>query len=130
MSSLPPSAAASDLQRRLSTFIPDLAAANDELEVERAAGTLGDRNIEDVDEQSYIEMNLGLGVLEEKRHSESGSETSDDNRSLEGENEGDEAAMASREGEGLRNGEAETDVLGKLLRRKKSKVDIQVVDAG
>ncbi|KAE9973210.1 hypothetical protein EG327_009241 [Venturia inaequalis] len=56
------------LLQRLKTFIPELAAANQELDRERLDGTIERRNIERVDEGdgTFIELDLGLGVLEEK----------------------------------------------------------------
>ncbi|KAL8770859.1 MAG: hypothetical protein Q9209_003510 [Squamulea sp. 1 TL-2023] len=68
---------ASTLQSRLSTFLPAIHASNAQLERERLAGTLDERNIanlipptdgeaSDDERKPYIEMNLGLGVLEEK----------------------------------------------------------------
>ena len=48
-----------DLGARLKRFLPQLAAANQELEICRAAGTLKERNLEVVDEEAgkeYIEM--------------------------------------------------------------------------
>jgi len=128
----PPSATTSDLHQRLSTFLPNLAAANDELEVERAAGRLGERNIETVDDDEYIEMSLGLGVLEEKGLNWEGSgSNNDDDGSLGGDDLSDEEGDVDGGGEqGLRGTRGETDVFGKLLRRKKSKVKIQVIDAG
>ncbi|KAF8539281.1 hypothetical protein BDD12DRAFT_805509 [Trichophaea hybrida] len=62
---LPPS---SDLLSRLNSFLPQLSTANASLEAEiAAAGNADTKNIEHVsdDEEQYIEMNLGLGVLEE-----------------------------------------------------------------
>lgn len=57
--------------------------ANDVLEREREAGTLAERGIENIkdEEGKYIEMDLGLGVLEERGGSgfeSDGSETEDD----------------------------------------------------
>lgn len=56
------------LLQRLKTFLPALEAANQELEKEKKDGTIERRNIERVEEGegSYIELDLGLGVLEEK----------------------------------------------------------------
>ncbi|GFN18942.1 NOPCHAP1/New4 family protein [Aspergillus tubingensis] len=68
-----------DLLSRLSAFLPQMKTANEKLEQEIAAGRAkdvqleidGDDDDEDEDEdmegKRYIEMNLGLGVLEEKR---------------------------------------------------------------
>ncbi|KAL4978354.1 hypothetical protein BDW66DRAFT_18575 [Aspergillus desertorum] len=63
------------LLSRLSAFLPQMKSANEDLEREIAAGRGKDIRLDDdVDEESdrqregqYIEMNLGLGVLEEKR---------------------------------------------------------------
>ena len=66
---LHPLAQPSTLKSRLTSFLPALKKANDTLEHEREAGTLEQRNIENVEdeeEKGYIEMDLGLGVLEEK----------------------------------------------------------------
>lgn len=86
-------------------------AANQRLEVERAEGKLADRDIENVreDEGGYIEMDLGLGVLEEK-----GKEILAIEAKAEG---GDEE---SSQGE-------ERDVLGRLMGRRREKPAIQIV---
>jgi hypothetical protein len=60
-----------DLLEKIRSFLPELEEANEQLEKERAAGTLDERNIEVYDEDGqHIEMNLGLGVLEEKVESQ------------------------------------------------------------
>lgn len=122
----------SDLHQRLSTFLPNLAAANHELEVERVAGTLGERSIETVgaEDRNYIEMDLGLGVLEEKGLDAEDTGSSGEDESLGGDDTGTEEDNGKTRDGRLQDERGETDVLGKLLRRKKSKVDIQVVDAG
>lgn len=58
--------AAFDLRTRLSAFLPQLQKANADLENSTEAGL---RHLDDVadDEEHYIEMNLGLGVLKERR---------------------------------------------------------------
>ncbi|KAF2489749.1 hypothetical protein BU16DRAFT_622376 [Lophium mytilinum] len=73
-----------DLRARLKMFLPMLAAANEELEVERREGRLGGRMLDlgegGVGEGEYIEMDLGLGVLEERdpdAEEESGSDEED-----------------------------------------------------
>ena len=57
------------VKSRLDALLPRMREANQELEVERREGKLGERNIEALDEEEggYVEMNLGLGVLEEKK---------------------------------------------------------------
>ncbi|KAI1624799.1 hypothetical protein EDD37DRAFT_649140 [Exophiala viscosa] len=56
----------SDLRSRLQSFLPQLQQANAELE---DANVLVEKRIDHVsdDEQHYIEMNLGLGVLGERK---------------------------------------------------------------
>ncbi|KAJ5902082.1 hypothetical protein N7495_002610 [Penicillium taxi] len=59
-----------DLMSRLSAFLPEMKNANEELEKEIAAGRGKDLVLDDADDadgKEYIEMNLGLGVLEEKK---------------------------------------------------------------
>ncbi|CUS09722.1 unnamed protein product [Tuber aestivum] len=91
----------SDLMSRLNSFLPAMEAANKNLQVEIEDGTAGKRNIEVLDEEGegYIEMNLGLGVLEEKR---------DEDVSGTSESEGEE-------GKAARDGEEDHDVLLRLL---------------
>lgn len=72
---------ARDLQSRLTAFLPQLAAANQQLETDG-----GGHSIEDVEDgEQHIEMNLGLGVLEEKRDdgSSSSEESSDEDEVME-----------------------------------------------
>lgn len=54
-----------DLKSRLVSFIPQLQQANAELETDPDAATKQIDNVDD-DEEQYIEMALGLGVLTEK----------------------------------------------------------------
>ncbi|PYH87049.1 hypothetical protein BO82DRAFT_349583 [Aspergillus uvarum CBS 121591] len=70
-----------DLLSRLSAFLPQMKTANEQLERDIAAGRAKDIRLDDAmdedegedkddgqeDGKRYIEMNLGLGVLEEKR---------------------------------------------------------------
>ncbi|KFY23813.1 hypothetical protein V491_02403 [Pseudogymnoascus sp. VKM F-3775] len=79
------------LMNKLPGFLAEMDAANRELEAEKKAGTIAERRLEIDDEEEgekagqYIEMNLGLGVLEEK--------TSDSETSSEGESSDDEDVM-------------------------------------
>ncbi len=112
----------SNLQSRLKALVPRIRNANNELEVMREEGRLGERDIENIDNEEegegkgYIEMNLGLGLLEEKRkeHEEEGSTGS---KSEEDQSE-----------------DGERDVLGRLMGRQKEKrtdkVDIQELGSG
>lgn len=107
-----------DLGARLKRFLPQLAAANQELEAYRAAGMLKERNLEVVDEEAgkdYIEMDLGLGVLEETSSNsrDSGSRGHYDDST-------DTTALEIEE----------KDILGKLMGRTKRKngIGIQEVE--
>lgn len=82
------------LMNKLPGFLAEMDAANRELEAEKEAGTIAERRLEISDDDGegegekagqYIEMNLGLGVLEEK--------TSDSDTSSEGESSDDEDVM-------------------------------------
>ncbi|KAJ5677088.1 uncharacterized protein N7477_002721 [Penicillium maclennaniae] len=102
--------AGSDLLSRLSAFLPQMKDANDDLEKEIAAGRGKDIVLDDADEsdgKQYIEMNLGLGVLKEKRDGDDSSEADSD----------DENPYAAN---GDSNGQGDSDVLSKLMGGKKS----------
>jgi hypothetical protein len=122
---------AGSLIQRLQHFIPEMKAANQELEKERAAGTLERRNIEKVEDEEgqHIEMvsvwllivdfvtdtdrhmqNLGLGVLEEKDPEQA----SDDGNQSEG-------TFSDSENNGTVGRDQEEDVLGKLMGHKKNR---------
>ncbi|KAL2048299.1 hypothetical protein N7G274_000210 [Stereocaulon virgatum] len=101
------------LQSRLNELLPKMRSANQELEVERAEGRLGERDIENLDEEEgeegrgYIEMNLGLGVLEERGEgSESDGSQVDKANNKDGGRDGVESAvgrlMRSRRTKGKR----------------------------
>jgi len=78
------------IRDRVAAFLPELAAANQELEELRRNGGLDDKIIDDYTDKDgngggrYIEMDLGLGVLEEKNAdaaaSDSESEPENDDR--------------------------------------------------
>lgn len=56
------------LRERIKDFIPKMEKSEAEMEKKRQAGTLKTLNAEDVDgDERVIEMDLGLGVLEEKQ---------------------------------------------------------------
>lgn len=93
---------AGDLQARLRAFLPQMADANSKLATDGAARF----SMEDVgEEEPHIEMNLGLGVLEEQ--GEGGSESSEDEDDQEEQDE--EMPLAS---DGPRK---EKDVMGRLM---------------
>ncbi|KAI9882720.1 MAG: hypothetical protein M1823_005526 [Watsoniomyces obsoletus] len=67
------------LLTRLQSFIPELAQANQELDTDRLEGRLESKQLDRVDEgESHIEMNLGLGVLEDKRDDSLSSSSEED----------------------------------------------------
>ncbi|PWY73142.1 hypothetical protein BO94DRAFT_475428 [Aspergillus sclerotioniger CBS 115572] len=70
-----------DLLSRLSAFLPQMKTANEHLEQEIAAGRAKDVRLDDMDDDEeghYIEMNLGLGVLEEKQPDEESNNAAED----------------------------------------------------
>ncbi|KAG9191050.1 hypothetical protein G6011_09138 [Alternaria panax] len=98
-----------DVRGFLKDFLPQLKAANEELEAQKRAGTL--KRLDSVEGheegEPYIEMDLGLGVLEEK---DSNANSDDDSAS------------------DVEDGDKEKDVLGKLMgREKKEPAGIEVV---
>ena len=113
---------AQDLRSRLSSFLPQLAEANESL-------TTGERalNLEDLEEgDQHIEMNLGLGVLEEQKGSENSSETSDDEEVSE--NDEDESA-SPRAGESAPKSR-ESKVMDKLRGQDKRPKKVGIKDLG
>lgn len=106
---------ARDLQARISALLPQLAAANHELETNGVGAGL-----EDVEDgEQHIEMDLGLGVLEEKREGDESSSGSDEEIEVE------DAAGDAAEGEQLSPGREQrragkdSSVLNKLMGREK-----------
>ncbi|PLN84310.1 hypothetical protein BDW42DRAFT_162860, partial [Aspergillus taichungensis] len=97
---------------RLSAFLPQMKSANEDLQREIEAGRGQDIRLDEVDEGGegrYIEMNLGLGVLEEKRDGDNSDEEDEKdhaNNSTHPQNP-ETAAPGSQA--------KETDVLGKLM---------------
>lgn len=82
---------ASSLSNRLPGFLAQMQAANDRLAADISAGNAADHRMEitsssddnDSDLEPHIEMNLGLGVLEEKQ--EPGNSDDEDEDELDGE---------------------------------------------
>ncbi|KAF1345738.1 hypothetical protein BDV97DRAFT_358963 [Delphinella strobiligena] len=100
-----PSGAGGDLKSRLAAFLPQLAQSNQELEELKARGEL--KSFEDVEEgKEYIEMDLGLGVLEEKKPG------------VEEDKDDEDEEMDQDEEEKRKK---EEDVLGKLMGFKKGR---------
>ncbi|KAJ5620647.1 hypothetical protein N7510_004631 [Penicillium lagena] len=131
----------SGLLSRLSSFLPQMKDANESLQKDIAAGRAGDvvldssldrRGSEDEDDEDededmeegdgrgeekwqgqYIEMNLGLGVLEEKREDGSASEESPDSR---------HAAKTTSAAP------KDSNVLGKLMKTKQSSTEKPTIE--
>lgn len=117
-----------------------MRSANEELETERARGDLAKRDIENIstgdgeeneEATGYIEMNLGLGVLEEKNgtesdsESESGSDSSSDDNNIESIGAMEEKQQASKE----QKRHSKRDVLGKLMGQpRREKPEIEVIE--
>ncbi|KAF2025137.1 hypothetical protein EK21DRAFT_77077 [Setomelanomma holmii] len=103
-----------DIRTFLKDFLPQLKAANDELEAQRKAGTLDNKMIdkaEDHTSEQYIEMDLGLGVLEEKDPSADDDSVSDSDETMDGT-------------------QREKDVLGKLMGRATAKDTVVIQEVG
>ncbi len=120
---------ASDLRTRLSSFLPQLAQANEILANQPAT-----HNIEAVDEDGeHIEMNLGLGVLEE-RHSDdssSASSTTSSDESDDSDEERDEEITASSPKQQMR--QHETNRVSKLMglsERSEANIHIGIQEVG
>ena len=151
------SSTSSDLHSRLASFLPSLAAANEELEHDRAAGTLGQRDIENVDTKEdgeggdeggdgdgegggYIEMNLGLGVLEEQRDGMAESDSSSSEDEEEGDeatedDEGDKALPVTTLDDGSESkpsnrAQRERDTMGRLMGSRRRKPAIEELNGG
>lgn len=94
-------------------MLPKIKSANEVLEIERDEGRLEERNIENVREGGqggrYIEMNLGLGVLEEKTGD--GAQEQEDNE--------DDSVEVKERGERLGEGDVLGDMMGKKRNREK-----------
>ncbi|KAJ5728955.1 uncharacterized protein N7483_003463 [Penicillium malachiteum] len=96
----------SELLARLSAFLPKMKSANEDLEKEIAEGRGKDVVLDEVDDgKDYIEMNLGLGVLEEKR-GENGDSSGD---------ERDHEGMDGVKSDKKSNMDEDSDILGKLM---------------
>ncbi|EAW22648.1 NOPCHAP1/New4 family protein [Aspergillus fischeri NRRL 181] len=104
-----------DLLSRLSAFLPKLKSANEDLQREIAAGRGKDLQLDEVENQEgqYIEMNLGLGVFEEKRAD--GSTSTDEEIS-----NGQESANDEDAAESDTKLQKDSDILDKLMGKKKS----------
>ncbi|KAL2865401.1 NOPCHAP1/New4 family protein [Aspergillus lucknowensis] len=94
------------LLTKLSAFLPQMKSANEDLQREIAAGRMKEIQLDNEDEQGdgqYIEMKLGLGVLEERRR-------------------GSHESFSDEEGCEPENKEAsrETNVMDRLMKREKT----------
>lgn len=125
-SSLFSDGAAEDIRTRLKTLLPQLAKANNLL-------LNGDNvdSMEDVEEdEEHIEMNLGLGVLEEK--TEDADDSSDSSKSSVDEDghQTRQALPASSAPVKRSNKDREVDAMGELLGRDMDKQKIGIEDLG
>ncbi|KAL2221052.1 hypothetical protein M432DRAFT_637542 [Thermoascus aurantiacus ATCC 26904] len=118
----------SGILSRVSSFLPKLKAANEDLQRDIAAGRAKDVVMDDVDEEQgegqYIEMNLGLGVLEEKR-SHDGSESSSEESESSVSDGGRESPAITHP-----KTQKDTNVLGRLMgnRTKPKKPGIEEIN--
>jgi hypothetical protein len=113
---------ASDLRERLASLLPQLAEANELLAKKPAAV----HNMEDVgDGEQHIEMNLGLGVLEEQG-SQSDTSSSSDSDEEDDENESQDDTQISNHAGRKR----EPDRLGNLMGQSRSIRTEAIQDVG
>ncbi|KAJ5163806.1 uncharacterized protein N7500_005636 [Penicillium coprophilum] len=107
----------SDILSRLNAFLPKMKDANEDLQKQIEAGKAGDLILDNADEngEQYIEMDLGLGVLEEKRDGDPSSDEESDDEGLKG---------ATRDGKSPQEMN-DSDIIGKLMggKNKKSNTD-------
>ena len=119
---------AQDLQARISALLPQLQAANEQL----TTGENG-QNMENVaDDEPHIEMDLGLGVLEEKQNYDSDASDSEDLGGKEDDYqsaEGDKTPVSSDTVAPGRNGR-DTDAMRKLLGQQKGRNQPGIEDLG
>ncbi|KOC13712.1 hypothetical protein AFLA70_73g004030 [Aspergillus flavus AF70] len=102
-----------DLLSRLSAFLPQMKSANDKLQQEIEAGRGKDLRLDEVDDEAdgqFIEMNLGLGVLEEKRPA--------DGVAPSAKSEGSDEGLAYSYAESHPNAPSESNVLETLMGNK------------
>ncbi|CAG7966341.1 unnamed protein product [Penicillium nalgiovense] len=107
----------SGLLSRLNTFLPKMKDANEDLRRQIEAGEAGDLVLDNADDngEQYIEMDLGLGVLEEKHDGDSSSD---------GESGDEESKGATGAGKSPQEMN-DSDIIGKLMggKGKKSNTD-------
>ncbi|KAL1969309.1 hypothetical protein VTN77DRAFT_9501 [Rasamsonia byssochlamydoides] len=118
----------SGLLSRLSSFLPQLQAANEDLEREIARGQ--DVVMDDVkdEEGQYIEMNLGLGVLEEKNGHGSDSDIEDSEKSEGSVYEDKRDSSAPTQSQKSEETHVLDRLMGNRARGKKKKPAIEEVD--
>lgn len=98
----------------LPDFLKQMKEANEELMKKISGGE--ERGLEDVKEgESYVEMNLGLGVLEEKKEGESESESESESQS--------ESQSGSESGSESEAEEEDADGDRKMGERKKAGIE-------
>ncbi|CAI7570657.1 unnamed protein product [Penicillium glandicola] len=107
----------SGLLSRLNAFLPKMKDANEDLQRQIEAGEAENLVLDNADENGgqYIEMDLGLGVLEEKRDGDSSSDEESDDEESKG------AAGVGKTPQEMND----SDIIGKLMggKSKKSNTD-------
>ncbi|KAH0284258.1 hypothetical protein M436DRAFT_77926 [Aureobasidium namibiae CBS 147.97] len=116
--------ATSDLQSRLQAFLPQMAAANAELEKLAQEGGLEGKRLEDVGEgDEYVEMELGLGVMEQKKEREESSDESSDESSEDSSEDSEDDDKDDKEQKKIQKEkeQKEKDILGRLMGHKQGR---------
>lgn len=111
------------LKSRLMSFLPQIRQANAELETDPDIST---KRIDDVagDEEQYIEMNLGLGVLKAKKTSQ---DTKDVRTTASEDSESSNEDSASASDDEAETGTSEVGIVDKLKRVRPPKRKIEEV---
>lgn len=111
-----------------------MAAANAELEKLAQEGGLEGKRLEDVGEgDEYVEMELGLGVMEQKKEGEESSDDSSDESSEESseDSEDDDEDEKEEKNKQKEKEQKEKDILGRLMghkQRREKAAGIQEVE--
>ena len=118
-------AGSDDLRSRLSAFLPQLAEANEALQDGREI-----HSMEDVEaDEQHIEMNLGLGVLEEK--DEDGDSSSSEDSSDVDNKFGQQGDLPASSGTAKRRREdRDLNVMGNLLGKPREGRKVDIEDLG
>lgn len=117
--------AAEDIRSRLRTLLPQMAQANDLLTSEGPV-----QNMEDVeDDEQHIEMNLGLGVLEEQPENDTSNSSDGSSDAGEEPEDREDLPASSCAAQRAKDGKA-SDVMSKLMGQRADQRKVGIEDLG